>query len=120
MHSAIAEDSNSSDSRTYAKKIFKLSSENINLDNLVTSFVSGGYSEEESTKFAKIFIARLKSGEYVKLIEDIYIEEFTVEELKQLSEILEYPVFNKFLNKRLVINGKMMKVLNTVPSQNDG
>jgi hypothetical protein len=120
VHSAIAEESSSPDSRIYAKKILKLSSDNINVDNLATSFVSGGYSEEESKKFANIFVTRLKSEEYIKLIEDIYIEEFTIDELKQLSEILEYPVFSKFLNKRLIINGKMMKVLNRVPTKNDG
>ena len=78
--------------------------------------MSGGYSEEESKKFAKIFVSRIKVEEYIKIIEDIYIEEFTIDELKQLSEILEYPVFNKFLNRRLVIQGKMMEALNRVPS----
>ena len=83
---------------------------------MTKSFVSGGYSEEESKKFAKIFVSRIKVEEYIKIIEDIYIEEFTIDELKQLSEILEYPVFNKFLNRRLVIQGKMMEALNRVPS----
>lgn len=111
-HYSIANDVKESDSRTYAKRIFQLSSGSVNFDSLVSSFVSAGYSTEESAKYARILAVRIKSEIYVKMIEDIYIEEFTTEELKQLSEILDYPVFNKFLNKRMVIQGKMMKVLN--------
>ena len=111
---------NEFDSRNYARKIFQLSSDGISVDNLASSYVSAGYSTEESTKYARILVARLKSEEYIKKIEDIYIEEFSAAELKRLSDILEYPVFNKFLRKKLIIQGKMMRELNRMPGNNDG
>ena len=106
------------EARIYASKIFKLSTESIRFENMVSSLVGAGYSKEESEKYASITMLRLQSEEYIRKIENIYIKEFSVDELKQISEMLEYPVFKKFLDKRVVIQGKMMKILNKLPSNN--
>ncbi len=112
----MASQSHELDPRKYARKIVALSTEGISFDSMVKSFVNAGYTKEESSRHVKTILSRLESEAYIKMIEDIYLEEFSAEELKQLSQMMEYPLFKKFLGKRSVIQGKMMKVLNSVPS----
>jgi hypothetical protein len=104
----------SADAKQAAKSIFEKSSSAYNEESLTKVFTSGGYTEEESSKYAIKLLKLVNSDEFINKIQGIYIKHFTADELVQISEILDNPAYAKFLRLRPLIQQEMSAEISKV------
>jgi hypothetical protein len=97
-----------------AKSIFEKSSSAYTKESLTKVFISGGYTEKESSEYATKLLKLFNSDEFIGKIQDIYIKHFTADELVQIAEILDHPAYAKFLKLRPVIQQEMSAEINKI------